>query len=261
MDEVGLRKKRTIEALNATPLFWITVRGGLAQYALIALGRVFDQSSPRNMDTILRLTYESREHVFSKHALAGRKRAGSDNADEWLAAFMERASAPTIADFKRLSRLVKKYRKIYEFQYQDIRNKTLGHTEIVDDTELAALYAKTNIRDLERLLIFLNKFHKALWELFYNGRRPRLRPICGFRAEVSLGPRWPICAGMPSTRTSSRRRENPWRSSLKPSMRATNAVELRVFDGGDSRNLEMDESVRPAADDRAVRLSPHDDAG
>ncbi len=33
MDEVGLRRKRTIEALNATPLFWITVRGGLAQYA------------------------------------------------------------------------------------------------------------------------------------------------------------------------------------------------------------------------------------
>jgi len=177
MDEVGLRRKRTIEALNATPLFWITVRGGLAQYALIALGRVFDQSSPRNLDTILRLTYESREHVFSKHALARRKQAGSDNADEWLAAFMERASAPAIADFKRLSRLVKKYRKIYETQYQAIRNKTLAHTEIVDDTELAALYAKTNIRDLERLLIFLNKFHKALWELFYNGRRPRLRPM------------------------------------------------------------------------------------
>jgi len=129
------------------------------------------------MDTILRLTYESREHVFSKHALAGRKRAGSDNADEWLAAFMERASAPAIADFKRLSRLVKKYRRIYETQYQAIRNKTLAHTEIVDDTELAALYAKTNIRDLERLLIFLNKFHEALWELFYNGRRPRLRPM------------------------------------------------------------------------------------
>ena len=77
---------------------------------------------------------------------------------------MERASAPAIADFKRLSRLVKKYRKIYETQYQAIRNKTLAHTEVVDDTELAALYAKTNIRDLERLLIFLNKFHKALWE-------------------------------------------------------------------------------------------------
>jgi uncharacterized protein (UPF0262 family) len=76
---------------------------------------------------------------------------------------MERASAPAIADFKRLSRLVKKYRKIYETQYQAIRNKTLAHTEVVDDTELAALYAKTNIRDLERLLIFLNKFHKALW--------------------------------------------------------------------------------------------------
>ena len=126
MDEVGLRRKRTIEALNATPLFWITVRGGLAQYALVALGRVFNKSSPRNMDTILRLTYESREHVFSKHALARRKQAGSDNADEWLAAFMERASAPAIADFKRLSRLVKKYRKIYETQYSSHSQQDTG---------------------------------------------------------------------------------------------------------------------------------------
>jgi hypothetical protein len=177
MDEVSLRKKKTLEALNATPLFWITVRSGLAQYALIALGRVFDQRSPRNMDTILRLTYESRQRVFSKDALALRKRIASDNADEWLAAFMERASAPAIADFKRLSRLVKKYRKIYDTQYHVIRNKTLAHTEIVDGAELAALYAKTNIRNLERLPIFLNTFHKALWELFYNGRRPRLRPM------------------------------------------------------------------------------------
>jgi hypothetical protein len=90
---------------------------------------------------------------------------------------MEHASAPAVADFKRLSSLVKKYRKIYEAQFEEIRNKTLAHTEVVDDGELAALYAKTNIRDLERLLIFLNKFHKALWELFFNGRRPRLRPM------------------------------------------------------------------------------------
>src|SRR5438270_6547846 len=91
MDEVSLRDRRTLEALNATPLFWITVRGALAQYALIALGRIFDTSrgSPRNVDTILRLTYENRESIFSKDALAGRKRLGSDNADEWLSAFME----------------------------------------------------------------------------------------------------------------------------------------------------------------------------
>jgi len=179
MDEIGLRSKETLEALNATPLFWITVRTGLAQYALVALGRIFDPSrgSPKNIDTILRLSYENREHVFSKVALATRKRAGSKNTDDWLDAFMERASAPAVADFKRLSRLVKKYRKVYETQYQDIRNKTLAHTEVVDDVELAALYAKTNIRDLERLLVFLNRFHSALWEMFYNGRRPRLRPM------------------------------------------------------------------------------------
>ena len=122
MDEVGLRRKRTIEALNATPLFWITVRGGLAQYALIALGRVFDQVRRETWIPSSGSQYQSREHVFSKHALARRKRAGSDNADQWLAAFMERASAPAIADFKRLSRLVKKLP-------QDLRDSISSHSQ------------------------------------------------------------------------------------------------------------------------------------
>jgi hypothetical protein len=128
------------------------------------------------------------------------------------------------------------YRKIYETQYQPIRNKTLAHTEIVDDTELAALYAKTNIRDLERLLILLNRFHKALWELFYNGRRPKLRPM-RFSSRSLTRTKMADLRKHAFTRTSSRRRENLWRSSLKPSMRATNAVERRVSDGGDSRVL------------------------
>jgi hypothetical protein len=68
----------------------------------------------------------------------------------------------------------------------EIVEKTLTHeggvvrefyASIPPPAELWALHAKTNIRDLERLIMFLNKFHKALWEMYYNGKRPRLRPM------------------------------------------------------------------------------------
>jgi hypothetical protein len=179
MDEVAKRNRATLQAINLTPLFWITVRGALQRFTLIAIGRIFDQShkTPKNIDTILRLTYEGRESTLSKSALEARKREGSANADEWIADYMARVHGPERADVRRLSKLVKKYRKIYVSQYEEIRNRHIAHTEIVDDAELAALYAKTNVRDLERLIVFLNKFHKALWELFHNGRRPRLRPM------------------------------------------------------------------------------------
>ncbi len=32
-------------------------------------------------------------------------------------------------------------------------------------------------RDFEKLVAFLNPFHKALWEMYYNGQRPTLRPM------------------------------------------------------------------------------------
>ena len=179
MQEAAKRSRATLEAINATPLYWRTVQGALERFTLIAIGKIFDQSrrTPKNIDTILRLTYQAREGVLSKPALEGRKREGSATADEWLRDYMARAHNPQKSDVRRLHKLVKKYRKIYSSQYEEIRNRHIAHTDIVDEVELAALYAKTNIRDLERLIIFLNKFHNTLWNVFFNGTRARLRPM------------------------------------------------------------------------------------
>lgn len=179
INQVAVRNKDTENAINLTPSFWRTVHGALQQHTLVAIGRIFDQSrkTPKNIDTILRLTFDGRETVFAKKSIEARKRRTSGNADEWIGTYLKSVYIPTQADFKRFSRLVKKYRKIYQAQYEPIRHKHIAHTEVVDDAELAAMYANTNIRDLERLIVFLNKFHGALWQLYYNGNRPALRPM------------------------------------------------------------------------------------
>jgi AbiU2 len=68
-------------------------------------------------------------------------------------------------------------RKIYEANYRRLRNKVFAHKEISDAAEVSALFAGTNIREMERMLVFLLSFYEALWQLFFNGRKPVLRPL------------------------------------------------------------------------------------
>ena len=80
------------------------------------------------------------------------------------------------ADFRRLRAHVSKHRRIYEAKYRDLRHKVFAHKEVADRPEVDALYAKTNIREIQRILAFLGSLHEALWQLFFNGRKPVLRP-------------------------------------------------------------------------------------
>jgi hypothetical protein len=60
--------------------------------------------------------------------------------------------------------------------YRDLRHKLFAHKEVADRAEIDALFAKTNIRELQRMFAFLSSLHEALWQLFFNGRKPVLRP-------------------------------------------------------------------------------------
>ncbi len=57
-----------------------------------------------------------------------------------------------------------------------LRHKLFAHKEVSDRNGVQGLFAKTNIREFERLLIFQSRLHEALWQLFHNGRKPVLRP-------------------------------------------------------------------------------------
>ena len=91
------KRKTSLKAVNTTPLFWNTAMGAFQTAFFITLGRIFDQKSPHNIDRLLKLAQENRE-IFSKKALANRKRKASPNADEWLPEYLETSYEPTIKD-------------------------------------------------------------------------------------------------------------------------------------------------------------------
>jgi hypothetical protein len=88
---------------------------------------------------------------------------------------MDTAYVPKPADFRRLRGYVSKYRKAYLTKYQDLRHKVFAHREITDATQITALFARTNIREMQRMLLFCLSLYDALWQLFVNGRKPVLR--------------------------------------------------------------------------------------
>jgi hypothetical protein len=104
---------------------------------------VFDQDSPHNVGSIIRLAEENRS-LFSKEALAAQARQRSPNADEWLPDYLTRVYVPTTEDFRRLRRLVKQQRAVYGAKVRDMRRKHFPHTEVIDEAELSAIFARAS---------------------------------------------------------------------------------------------------------------------
>jgi len=173
---VAANHKPVYKLLNKAPLFWNTCLGALQTASFIALGRVFDQNSAHNLDKVLRIAQDNLQ-IFSKVALGHRRQGKDPEPPAWLDAFLRDVYEPMPKDFRRIRGYIRKRRKIYESKYKDLRDKVFAHRAVSDDAESAELFGKTNIRELQRMFAFLSSLYDALWQLFFNGRKPVLRPL------------------------------------------------------------------------------------
>lgn len=161
--------------LNTAPLFWNTTLGALQSATFVTLGRIFDQDSAHNLSRLLRIAQDNPQ-MFSKAALGRRKQGRSTTPPSWLNDYLRNAYLPKVDDFRRLRTHVRKHRKTYESNYRDLRHKIFAHRGTSDPELIAAMFARTNIRELQRMLMFLGSLYQALWQLYFNGHKPSLRP-------------------------------------------------------------------------------------
>ena len=173
---LAVRDEAIVRLLNQAPLFWNTNLGALQTSTLVALGRVFDPDPKNHSVTRLLALAHANLDIFSKHSLAQRKRKGSANADEWLPDYLKDVHEPSSEDFRRLKRHLSARRKIYEANYRPLRHKVFAHRSVATRIEVGELFARTNIREMQKLLVFLGRLHEVLWQLFFNGRKPTLSP-------------------------------------------------------------------------------------
>jgi hypothetical protein len=173
---LAAKRKQIYRALDDTADIWNTIQAALQSSAFVALGRIFDQDSPHNIDKVLRLA-QSDLTMFSKLAIAARKRKQSSNADDFLPEYLQSVYVPSATDFRLLRKKVGKFRGTYEQRFRDIRHRYYAHKVAATEAEISVLFKAATISELEKTMIFLNQLHEALWQLFNNGERPVLRPL------------------------------------------------------------------------------------
>jgi hypothetical protein len=168
------KSKRLLDRLNDTPAFWGTALAAFQTAAYIALGRIFDNNSRYNIHNLLSAA-QIDIALFTREALGQRKREGHSSDPPWLDEYLENAYYPRPTDFVRLKKKVDEHRLLYEKTVKPARNKYIAHREKQGHEEMAALFGRAKIKDLWRLTVFLQQLHTVLWELLYNGKKPRFK--------------------------------------------------------------------------------------
>jgi hypothetical protein len=173
--EVAARHTEVENLLNTAPLFWNTTLGALQISAFIALGRVFDDDKgSHGVARLMRLAIASPQ-IFTRDALAARRKGNSPTKPEWLDEFMSTTYEPLPSDFEFLQQKVSEKKAVYEERYKPIRNKVFAHKDIRGNAKVHSLFAQTNISEWQSLTLFLQSLYNALWQLFHNGIKPDLR--------------------------------------------------------------------------------------
>jgi hypothetical protein len=159
---------KSVRALfNSTPLFWLTTLRALQTSVFIVLGRIFSQDSEHNLDALLRIAEED-QVIFSRESLARRK---SEISGLDVNEYVRDAFVPGSTDFRALRREARDWRRVYE-DYRAVRNQIFAHAEVSQPDDVGALFAKTNIQELEVLVTDLVWLHSRLQDLLQNGIAP-----------------------------------------------------------------------------------------
>ncbi len=162
-----------IDRLNRHAGFWNTVIAGLQGSAFVALGRMFDNDrTTHNIESLLRYA-ETMSGLFSRQALEARK----------IAAGVSQSAARTYATNAwelrpgGLANLRKDFEAKREFFGKDvgpIRHRVFAHAARITNEERDALFTKLFMRPLEELVVFTVRLHRAMFQLYHNGREPLL---------------------------------------------------------------------------------------
>ena len=168
------KSKSLLATLNRTPTFWRTCFAALQSGAYIAVGRVFDQKSPYNIDALL----NAMEHdlsLFSKKALAARKRADGFSNPSELRRYLSKAYVADKADVCRIRKAVDRRRAFYRRAIVPVRHRHLAHRQVTESASVKNLYGAGKVSELWRLSVFLHNLNLELWGLYHNGRKPDLK--------------------------------------------------------------------------------------
>jgi len=116
----------------------------------------------------------SEREIFSAEALGERKQKIFGADEDGLKSYMADICVPDEDNIARIQCALNGYKRIFDRDYRDLRNKVFAHKVHVGK-EVSDLFSKTNVDDLQRIVTFLGRFHDAWFDTYENGKRLTLR--------------------------------------------------------------------------------------
>lgn len=165
--------KSIYKKLNENPTFWNLLLHSLQTTFFIVLGKIFDDGPDAHSIHKLMSSCVANPELFSKKALSIRK-TKNGKRPEWLDEYLSKAFEPTTKDLRALKNSLSPFRKNFDKVYKDIRNKVVAHKILKENEKISDLFSKTQIKEIEEILHYLYDLLATLWELFHNGREPKL---------------------------------------------------------------------------------------
>jgi len=158
------------QKINRDGHFWSGQLYAMQTTWFIILGRIFDPARGAYSIHDFLASTVAYKGLFSRGALAERKRTASGQAEpEWLDGYVKAAWEPTTEDLEKIRATVEASDAKWKRVYQPIRNKVFAHTDpkaVVED-----LFRDTLVGDIEDILHDLNKIRTAVFQLLENGRQ------------------------------------------------------------------------------------------
>lgn len=161
------------ERIDAHAGFWNSVLAGLQTAAFIALGRIYDTDRKTDNAHELLKFAQTNHGIFSRAALAARK-TGKGLARSDAQQYAAEAFEPGPQGFVILRRALEEHAAIYTANVQELRHKMFAHAGRLTRQRRHELLGGVFWHDLEQLVVFPLRLHRALFKLYHDGIEPLL---------------------------------------------------------------------------------------
>lgn len=175
INNLAANDRALYQALQRNALSWNIIAHALQVTFFTALGRLFDRDTRSLTVRTFINTCAAAGGEFSKSAYEARRTAENhgnrpDYMDDHLRALYE----PVASDFQALAAAAAPWEAIYTTNYQPVRHKLIAHKDLATIGGKHALFANTNIGEVEAILDFLYQVGAVIEQLFLNGRLTKL---------------------------------------------------------------------------------------
>jgi hypothetical protein len=180
---LAANNNKTFERINGHSAFWNGILGALQSSAFVALGRIYDNDRHSNSALQLLRFAEKNIGIFRRSYIERRKiRFGS--AKDVAKVYASEAYELPRGGLTSLRTEFDANRQFYVNRIQPIRHNVIAHAGRLTKKDRDELFENLFIRELESVAVFPLRLYEALYQLYFDGREPRLDDVPTNIAEV-----------------------------------------------------------------------------